>query len=159
MKKSMISVITFLTIIVLMAAFDFSLGPGTVINVPADMRGAVLFICPAESSFWDALATGFGHFYKYITIGFFFAAIILVFVWGWALYQNLLKDSFKKDDFSKPWEFTKLLFWAAVIMILVFNTPNKYRAVDVTNKPGNWVLCENSSDGAIPVKSDLVHAR
>jgi len=159
MKKSMVSVITFLTIIVLMAAFDFSLGSGNVINVAQDMRGQTLFICPAESSLWDALAVGFGQFYKYITVGFFFAAIILVFVWGWALYQNLLKDSFKKEDFSKPWSFTKLLFWAWVIMILVFNTPNKYREVDVTNKTGNWVLCENSSTDARVINTNLVHAK
>ena len=61
--------------------------------------------------------------------------------------------------FSKPWGFTKLLFWAGVIMMLVFNTPNKYRTVSVTNKPGNWVLCESSSDGARAVNSNLVHAR
>lgn len=159
MKKSMISVIIFLTAIVLMATFDFSLGPDTAINVPADMRGTALFICPAESSLWNSLAAGFGQFYKYITIGFFFAAIILVFFWGWSLYQNLLKDSFKKEDFSTPWAFTKILFWAGVIMVLVFNTPNKYRTVSVTNKPGNWVLCESSSDGAVAVNSNLVHAR
>lgn len=159
MKKSMVSVITFLTIIVLMAAFDFSLGPDTVINIPADMQGRALFICPAESSLWASLATGFGQFYKYITIGFFFAAIILAFVWGWALYQNLLKDSFKREDFSTPWAFTKLLFWAGVIMILIFNTPNKYREVSVTNKPGDWVLCENSSADAVAVNTNLVHAK
>ncbi len=159
MKKSMLSVIIFLTVIVLMAAFDFSLGPDTVINITADMRGKALFICPAESSLWNAMAAGFGQFYKYITIGFFFAAIILVFVWGWALYQNLLKDSFKREDFSKPWAFTKLLFWAGVIMMLVMNTPNKYREVNVTGKPGNWVLCENSSTDAKAVNSNLVHAK
>ena len=159
MKKSMLSVIIFLTVIVLMAAFDFSVGPDTVINIPADMQGRALFICPAESSLWTSLATGFGQFYKYITIGFFFAAIILAFVWGWALYQNLLKDSFKREDFSTPWAFTKLLFWAGVIMILVFNTPNKYREVSVTNKPGDWVLCENSSADAVAVNTNLVHAK
>ncbi len=159
MKKSMISVITFLTAIVLMATFDLSLGPDTVINVPESMRGRALFVCPAESDLWNSLATGFGHFYKYITIGFFFAMIILVFVWGWSLYQNLLKDSFKKEDFSKPWAFTKLLFWAGVILILIFNTPNKYREVSITNKPGNWVLCENSSTGAQAINSNLVKAK
>lgn len=159
MKKSMVSIITFLTVIVLMAAFDLSLGTDKVINVPENMRGTALFICPAESSLWDALAAGFRPFYEYITVGFFFATIILVFVWGWALYQNLLKDSFKKDDFSKPWAFTKMLFWAGVILMLVFNTPNKYREVDVAGKAGNWVLCENSSTDAVAVNSNLVHAK
>ncbi|MBP5485199.1 MAG: hypothetical protein J6Y07_00615 [Alphaproteobacteria bacterium] len=159
MKKSMLSVIIFLTAIVLMATFDFSLGPDTVANVPANMKGNALFICPAESSFWISMANGFGQFYRYITMGFFFAGIILTFVWGWSLYQNLLKDSFKKEDFSKPWAFTKLLFWAIVIMMIVFNTPNKYRDVTVDKHPGNWVLCENSSEGAVAVNSDLVHAK
>ncbi len=159
MKKSMISVIIFLTAIVLMSAFDFSLGPDTVVNIPEKARGYALFICPAESELWTEMAAGFGQFYKYITIGFFFAAIILAFIWGWALYQNLLKDSFKREDFSTPWAFTKLLFWAGVIMILVLNTPNRYREVSVANRPGNWVLCENTSTNAIAVSTNSVHAK
>jgi hypothetical protein len=142
-----------------MASFDFSLDGSAPITVPESVRGGVLFVCPATSGFWDALASGFAPFTRYIVIGFFFAAIILTFMWGWALYQNLLKDSFNKDSFSKPWAFTKMLFWAGVIFMLVLNTPNRYRSVTISGTPGDWVLCENSSAGARVVNTDLVHSK
>lgn len=159
MKKQMMSAIIMLTIIVLMASFDFSLDGSPPMNLPADMRGIALFVCPAASPFWDAIAAGFSFFARYVLMGFFFATIILAFMWGWALYQNLLKDSFNKDAFSKPWGFTKLLFWAGVILLIIFNTPNRYRRVDVTGKTGDYVLCENTTPGAVAVRSDLVHSK
>ena len=159
MKKPMMSAIIMLTIVILMATFDFSLDGSAPAVLPESVRGTTLFVCPAASDLWDVLAAGFSQYYRYIMIGFFFAAIILTFMWGWALYQNLLKDSFNKDAFSKPWGFTKLLFWAGIILILIFNTPNRYRAVTVTGKTGDYVLCENTSPGAVVVRSDLVHAK
>ena len=159
MKKSMISAIILLTIIILMASFDFSLDGSAPIQLPADMQGRALFVCPASSSLWDTVAAGFSFFTRYVLMGFFFAAIVLAFMWGWALYQNLLKDSFNKDAFSTPWGFTKLLFWAGVILVIVFNTPNRYRTVEVTGKAGDYVLCENTSAGALVVRSDLVHRK
>lgn len=159
MKKSMLSAIILLTIIVLMASFDFSLDGSPPIQLPADISGRALFVCPAAGSFWDSIAAGFSFFARYVLMVFFFATIILAFMWGWALYQNLLKDSFNKDAFSKPWAFTKLLFWAGVILVLIFNTPNRYRLVTVTGRAGDYVLCENTSAGAIVVRSDLVHTK
>ena len=159
MKKSMLSAIILLTIIVLMASFDFSLDGSPPIQLSPNIRGSALFVCPATSSFWNSIAAGFSFFTRYVLIGFFFAAIILAFMWGWALYQNLLKDSFNKDAFSKPWGFTKLLFWAGIILVIIFNTPNRYRSVEVTGKTGDYVLCENTSPGAVVVRSDLVHRK
>ena len=159
MKKSMISAIIVMTIIVLMTAFDFSLDGRMPEPIPESVIDGSLFICPAESEFWGAMAAGFGAFSRYILIGFFFAAIILMFMWGWALYQNLLKDEFKKDMFSKPWTFTKLLFWAGIIVLLVINTPNHYRKVTVSGHPGDWVLCESTSADATAVQADLVHSK
>ena len=159
MKKPMLFAIIFLTVIILMASFDFSLDGSPPIQLPADIRGRALFICPAASSFWDSIASGFSFFARYILIGFFFATIVLAFMWGWAMYQNLLKESFNKDAFSKPWGFTKLLFWAGIIMLIIFNTPNRYRAVTMTGHTGDYVLCENTSPGAEIVRSDLVHSK
>ena len=159
MKKQMMSAIILLTIIILMASFDFSLDGTPPIAVPADMQGHALFVCPAASSFWDSIAAGFSFFTRYVLMGFFFATIVLAFMWGWALYQNLLKDSFNKDAFTKPWGFTKLLFWAGIILLLVFNTPNRYRMVEVSDMPGEWVLCESTSAGAVAVSADSVHAK
>lgn len=159
MKKPMMSAIILLTIIILMASFDFSLDGSAPIPVPESMRGVALFICPASSGFWDSMASGFAPFTRYIVMGFFFAAIVLTFMWGWALYQNLLKDSFNKDSFSKPWSFTKILFWVGMVVILILNTPNRYRHVTVSGHVGDWVLCENTSVGAHAVNADLVHAK
>lgn len=159
MKKQMMSAIIMLTIIILMASFDFSLDGSPPISLSPNTAGQALFVCPAASSFWDSIASGFSFFREYVLMGFFFAAIVLAFMWGWALYQNLLKDSFNKDAFSKPWGFTKLLFWAAVVLLIVFNTPNRYRTVGITGKTGDYVLCENTSVGAKVVRSDLVHRK
>ena len=159
MKKQMMFAIILLTVIVLMASFDFSLDGSPPLQLPADMRGRALFVCPATSGFWNAISSGFSFFARPVLIGFFFAMIILTFVWGWALYQNLLKDSFNKDAFSKPWGFTKLLFWAGIILLMIFNTPNRYRSVTVTGKTGDYVLCENTSAGAVAVRSDLVRRK
>ena len=159
MKKPMMSAIILLTIIILMASFDFSLDGSAPIMVPESARGTVLFVCPATGGFWGAMASGFAPFTRYIVMGFFFAAIVLAFMWGWALYQNLLKDSFNKDSFSNPWSFTKMLFWAGVVFILVLNTPNRYRSVTVSGVSGDWVLCESSSAGARVVNADLVHSK
>lgn len=159
MKKQMMSAIILLTIIILMASFDFSLDGTPPIEVPTDIQGRALFVCPAASSFWDSIAAGFSFFTRYVLMGFYFATIVLAFMWGWALYQNLLKDSFNKDAFTKPWGFTKLLFWSGIILLLVFNTPNRYRMVEVSDMPGEWVLCESTSAGAVAVSADSVHAK
>ena len=159
MKKPMMSAIILLTIIVLMASFDFSLDGSPPIRLAPDIQARALFVCPVASSFWDTMASGFSHLMRYILMIYFFATIVLAFMWGWALYQNLLKDSFNKSSFSKPWGFTKLLFWAGIIMVLIMNTPNRFRAVEVTGKAGDYVLCENTSAGAVAVRSDLVHTK
>jgi len=159
MKKSMMSAIILMTIIILMASFDFALDGSAPITVPESVRGTTLFVCPAASGFWDALASGFAPYIRYIVMGFFFSAIVLAFMWGWALYQNLLKDSFNKDSFSNPWAFTKILFWAGVCVLMVLNTPNHYRRVTLSGSDDNWVLCENTSVGAQPVRADSVHIK
>jgi len=159
MKKPMMSAIILLTIIILMASFDLSLDGSAPIAVSESARGHVLFVCPAASAFWDAMASGFSPFTRYIVMGFFFALIVLVAMWGWALYQNLLKDEFNKDSFSNSWTFTKMLFWAGIVIMLILNTPNHYRSVKVSGQDGNWVLCENTSANARPVHANSVHSK
>ncbi|MBR6364340.1 MAG: hypothetical protein IKS08_04635 [Alphaproteobacteria bacterium] len=159
MKKPMVSAIVFFTIVLLMASFGFSLDDTPAIVLPESVKGRALFVCPAESSFWDAMSIGFGQFTYYILIGFFFAVIVLAFVWGWALYQNLLQDKFKREDFAKPWGFTKLLFWAGVALILILHTPNHYRGLEIRGTTGNWVTCESTSEGARAVSINLVEPK
>jgi len=159
MKQTMVFAIMALTAIVLMSSFGLQLDHGAAIEIPASAVGHALYVCPGASATWDSIARALHPFVRYIIIGFSFAAILLMFSWGWALYQNLLKDSFKRDAFKNPWAFTKIWFWAAVIVILVAMTPNYFRTVRITGAPGQWVMCDSNTPGAAAVRADAVHAR
>ena len=93
----------------------------------------------------------------YLVMALFFAIMVLAFSWGWALYQNLLTDSFKRDSFKKPWQMTKWLFWASVIVLLFVMTPNYFRTVHVDGMPGEYVLCDSFSGNATAVPANTVH--
>ena len=84
--------------------------------------------------------------------------IVLLFAWGWALYQNLLKDKFNADVYKNPWGITKIVFWAVIIAVLLVKTPNYFRRVDVRGHGNNWVLCENTSEGAKAAPYKMVSA-
>ncbi|MCR4918123.1 MAG: hypothetical protein K5912_04255 [Alphaproteobacteria bacterium] len=159
MNKTLVLMIILLTMIVIMTSFDLSLGGNPALVVPPEYQGRTLFVCPGVNEFWDGISTSISPFSKYIIMGLFFGGIILVFVWGWAMYQNLLTDKFKKEDFSKPWQFTKLLIWAVLIVTMLLYTPNRFRYVEVSGSPENWVLCEATSPNARMVVSDKVTAK
>ncbi|MBQ0013324.1 MAG: hypothetical protein KBS86_02010 [Proteobacteria bacterium] len=156
MKPAMLFGIAMLAVIILMSSFGLHLGSGVELNIPDSVSGSVLYLCPATSSGWDSAAKILSGFTLPITVIFFFAAIILLFSWGWALYQNLLKDKFNKDSFKNAWGFTKIFFWAGVIVLLIIFTPNHFRTVNIIGHEGNYVLCEKSSQNAIAVREDAV---
>lgn len=157
MKPSMIFAIVMLTAIVLIVSFDLQLSPTVPLTLPEGTDiGRVLYVCPAASSTWDSVASGMRGLVHPLTIGFFFAGMILLFVWGWALYQNLLKDKFDKSSFSNPWGFTKFLFWAIVIVTLAAATPNHFKTVHITGITGDYILCDNNTPGARAVMADMV---
>ena len=146
MKPLMVFSMAMLALIVLMATFDVHLGEiAPTVHVAPDMLGNVLYVCPAASSGWDSAADILRTVRTPILIIMFFALIMLLFAWGWALYQNLLKDKFNQNAFVKPWGFTKLFFWAVVILMLAMHTPNYYRTVHIRGVDGNFVLCENNT--------------
>lgn len=157
MKPLMLLAITVLAAIVIVTSFDLQMAPVAALQIPDNLAGNVLYVCPPASSGWDNAAQAIAPFTRYITIAFFFALIILMFMWGWALYQNLLKDEWKQDAYTNPWKFTKFLFWAAVVVIIVSMTPNHFRTVHIDGAPGQWVLCENNTPGARAVRADAVH--
>lgn len=157
MKPTMLFAIILITVIILASAFDLTLSTVTPVAVPDNLIGAVLYVCPIDNTgVWHTISAGLRPFSRYITIAFFFALIMLFFLWGWGIYQNLLKDKFNKDQFVKPWEWTKMLFWAGVIVLLLINTPNHYKTVHITGVDGSWILCENTTPGARPVRSNAV---
>lgn len=157
MKPTMLFAIVMLTAIVLITSFGLQLSSTTPLVVPENMAGSVLYVCPMASPTWDSVATSIGPFIRPITVGFFFAAMLLMFSWGWALYQNLLKDKFERKSFTNPWAFTKIWFWAGVIFLLAVATPNHFRSVHITGAPDQYVLCDNDTPGARAVRASAVH--
>ncbi len=156
MKPLMMISIVILTAIVIATSFGLSMGPSTPIQIPAALQGTELYVCPATSQAWMTVANSLHQFKRGITIIFFFATIVLMFVWGWTLYQNLLDDKFKRESFSNVWKFTKMLFWAGVVVIIAMATPNHFKTVHITGANGNWVLCENNTPGAQAVRANAV---
>ena len=147
----MIFSLAFLTFVTLMSALGIHFGDTvTKVNVPENMLGDVLYVCPAQSSVWDTVQEMMRMLQTPITVLLFFALAMLLFAWGWSLYQNLLKDKFDRSSFLKPWGFTKIFFWAVIIVVILSNTPNHYRIVHVKNQPMNFVLCESTTPNTWP---------
>ena len=93
-----------LTMIVIATSFGLQISNTEAIQIPANLVGQELYVCPAADSMWDTISQMLHPFINYISIAFFFVVMLLAFNWGWALYQNLLSDSFKRESFSKPWQ-------------------------------------------------------
>lgn len=157
MKPTMLFALIALIMIVIVTSFDMQLAPSVALQIPENMAGQALYVCPSESQIWGSVSQMLRPVSHYITIVFFFIVMLLAFNWGWALYQNLLSDSFKKESFSKPWQFTKMTFWAGVVVLLLVFTPNHFRTVRVDGARGEWVLCESNTPGAVAVKAESVH--
>lgn len=157
MKPTMLFAIVMLTAIVMIAGFGLQLDRTPAIELSAANAANALFVCPA-ASMWDTVALSMRMMHRYMTMGFFLAAVLLLSVWGWNLYQNLLKDKFERGAFTKVWKLTKYLFWAAVILLLMAKTPNYFRRVRVDGDNRAWVLCESNSPGARAVRAGAVHS-
>lgn len=159
MKPGLIFAVAMLAIIILMASFGSPFDSSVALNIPESMLGNVLYLCPAASNGWDTAAKILSPMTPIISIVFFFLVIILLFSWGWALYQNLLKDKFEEKAFKNAWSFTKVVFWAGIICMLVIHTPNYFRTVGLKNHPENYVLCESNAPGVMAVRQDAVVPR
>jgi len=156
LKSSLVFAIVALAAIVIAASFGMQMSPHEAIQVPEQMMGHALYVCPVASNTWDAIAMAMRPFNRYITIIFFFVSLILIFNWGWGMYQNLLNDKFKRDAFTNTWKFTKFTFWAGIIVLLMVFTPNHFRTVHVRGADGDWVLCDSNTPGARAVRSKMV---
>ena len=149
--------IVMITAIILAASFGLHIMPIEPIhNLTPDQAVNALYICPSTNTVFDTISIALRPFMRYINMMFFFALMLLFFSWGWGLYQNLLKDKFDASVFKNPWYFTKVLFWIAVVVILFIWTPNKYRTVTLSGAEAGWVLCEENTPGAVPVKATSV---
>ena len=158
-KPGLLFAVCLLAIIVLATAFGFNFGGDATVQLRAGVNpDSVLYICPLADDIWDSFASALSMGRRYIYIGFCFAGIILLFSWGWALYQNLVKDKFSADAYKNPWGLTKMFFWAAVICVILVMTPNYFRKVHVhvNGHDSEWVLCDNTSTDARAVNADAV---
>ena len=161
-KPGLLFAVSMFALIILAVVFDLNFGG----NPPLQLRPGVnpddvLYICPVTEDSWSHFAEALSFGRKYITMFFVFALIILSFSWGWALYQNLLKDKFSADVYKNPWELTKMFFWACVIISVLAMTPNYFRTVSYTanGQTSKWILCENTSDGARAVNPKSITLR
>ncbi len=149
-KPGLLFTVCLLAIIVLAVSFNMDFGGNAPIHLqPGVDPDKVLYVCPVDAK--GALfqfSTALQAVGKYAYLLFAFMVLVLVFSWGWALYQNLLKDKFSADVYKNPWDLTKVVFWMAVIFYVLIMTPDHFRRVEVRGHGTNWVLCDNTSDGA-----------
>ena len=108
-KPGLLFVVSLLAIIILAASFHMDFGGNAPVAVPAGVNpDSVLYVCPiAKDGIWGQLASALHGIGRYVYLFFAFMVLILMFSWGWALYQNLLKDKFSADAYKSPWELTK----------------------------------------------------
>lgn len=153
------SVVVF-TIIIVAASFHFSLESDKVVKLAANVNpDKVLYVCSAGSSTWDQIGKSLHLLARFAPVFFSFAGIVVLFSWGWALYQNLLKDKFSEDVYKNPWGLTKVIFWMMVVFTVIYASPNHYRRIDLRGSNEAWVLCENNSQDAraVPYKNVSLH--
>ena len=151
-KPGLLFAISVFTIIIVAVSFNFNLGA----NAPVKLRNGinpdnVLYVCNAASDMWDRVSQGLHFLAGFAPLFFSFVGIVLLFSWGWALYQNLLKDKFIDEAYKNPWDLTKIFFWMVVVFTVFYMTPNHFRQVEVRGSEEQWVLCDNTSEGARPV--------
>jgi len=161
-KPGLLFSIAILALIILASSFDLHMGTQHIVNLRDGIDpSTVLYVCPVESSVWTGVSNAIANGRKYASMFFLFFTIILLFSWGWALYQNLLKDKFSKDSYKNPWGLTKMFIWGIVIFMLLINTPNRYRYVNLNIKghTTEWVLCENTSEGARAIAATAIKIR
>lgn len=161
-KPGLLFTVCVLAVILLAAAFNMGLGGNEIAHLRSGINpDNVLYVCPIANHSWDTFSRVLTTGHKTLYMGFAFFLIILLFSWGWALYQNLLKDKFSSDVYKNPWGLTKVFFWAVVICTILTMTPNYFRSVKVgkSASSANWVLCESNSEGARPVNPRAVGLR
>ena len=156
-KKGLLFSVCAFALILLEAIFKVKLrGGGESAQAMAKNSADYLFVCPMSSHTWDAVSKAFSRLQQYISMFVVFIVIVLLFSWGWALYQNLLKDKFVADAYKRPWDITKVVFWATIVLVMAVLTPNYFRPKITGRSNGHetkWVLCEQTAAGAraVPV--------
>ena len=161
-KPGLLFAVCLLAMIILAAVLHMDFGGAEIVKLRQGVDpNNVLYICPITDNVWTTFATSLTFVKRYVFAGFVFVFIILIFSWCWALYQNLVKDKFNEEAYKNPWGFTKVFFWAAVIVTILFMTPNHFRTFHFHAKGhvSDYTLCENNSAGARAVNPKAVTLR
>ena len=159
-KPGLLFAVCLLAMIILAVSFGMNFGGNPPVHLPSRIDpSTVLYVCPAADSAWTHVSRSFSLINKYAHLLFFFAVFVLIFSWGWALYQNLLKDKFNDEAYKNSWELTKMIFWVAIVYTVLVWTPNHFRRVEVRGTSEQYVLCENTSTGAKATFSKNVTSR
>lgn len=149
-KPGLLFAVSLLAIIILAVSFNMNLGGNAPVSLHAGVNpDKVLYVCKITGdSAWNQFSTSLHFLGRYAILFFCFVGIVLFFSWGWALYQNLLKDKFSADAYKNPWGLTKAVFWIIVVFTVLYATPNHFRQVSIRGHGDDWVLCENTSENA-----------
>ena len=159
-KPGLVFSVLLFTFVILGAAFNMNLDGRTSVKLRAGIDSAnVLYICPIDNTTWTGISSSLHTLSRYASIAFLFFGIVLFFSWGWALYQNLLKDKFVEDAYKMPWALTKGFFWVLIAFTILVVTPNHYRSVQVRGQDTPWVLCDSNSAWARAVDYRAVSSR
>ena len=151
-KPGLLFAVCVLALIILAAVFKLHLTPVSESPVMHLKDPAThIFVCPMANETWDSVSQMFTMGKRFVSMGIVFIVVILLFSWGWALYQNLLKDKFVADAYKDSWGLTKIVFWFSVVLVILTMTPNYFRPKISGRSNGkeiNWVLCDQQAEHA-----------
>lgn len=144
--------------IIVMSIHNFQLVPGTPIELADSVAGNALFVCPAADIEMDNTAANLTRFRTPLLVIFSIFFMLWIAILGWMIYTALLKDKFEKKPFELPIFLGKFLLFIFILVLIMMKSPNHFRVVRIKGSPDNWVMCENNSPGAKPVRKDAVSA-
>ena len=144
--------------IIIMATNEFQLMPVKQIELADSVAASTLFVCPAADPEFDNIAREISLFKSPLSIIFMFFAMLWAAISTWTMYQALLKDKFEQKSFELPIFLGKFLLFAGIAVALLMYSPNRFRRVSVQGMSEQFVLCENNSPGAKPVRKGAVNA-
>jgi hypothetical protein len=152
-----------LAVIAIVVLTSFSTGPGewigiapVVHNLPDSVAGIALYVCPVADNVFDSMSEFLLQFRTQLLMVFIGLALFLMASFGWAFYQNLIKDKFEQTPWNFSVGFARVLFWGTVIVTVLMYSPNHYKKVGVRGSDSAFILCESNTPGSRPVRSDAV---
>ncbi len=145
MDQKLFLVLSVIVIIIVASVFNIHVLPiDDIHKIPMQIVNEVLYVCPYKNTNFDSVVKTLMNIKNELRFVFFVSMVLLIISWSWAMYQTLLKDSFKKDPFKSPWFFTKIFFWTVVVLAILYKTPNFYKTVRVEGSTQKWILCEKN---------------